>query len=82
MVVVHRAHGFRFVIYVQDHEPAHVHVYGSGQAKIEITGPNGEPRTIGNFGIKKRDLQRILQEIEDVQLALLNEWERLNGNLD
>jgi hypothetical protein len=82
MVVVHRAHGFRFVIYTFDHEPAHVHVYGSGQAKIEISDKNGEPRTIGNFGINKRDLQRILQEMEDHQFKLLDEWERINGNPD
>ena len=28
MVVVHRAHGFRFAIYTLDHEPAHVHIVG------------------------------------------------------
>ncbi|MGI4745746.1 MAG: DUF4160 domain-containing protein [Janthinobacterium lividum] len=33
MVVVHRASGFRFVIYTFDHEPAHVHVTGAGRAK-------------------------------------------------
>jgi hypothetical protein len=32
MVVVHRAYGFRFVIYMSDHEPAHVH-YRSGTSE-------------------------------------------------
>jgi hypothetical protein len=36
MAVVHRTRGFRLVIYTLDHEPAHVHVTGSGQAKINL----------------------------------------------
>ncbi len=32
MAVVHRAYGFRFVIYTFDHEPAHLHITGAGQA--------------------------------------------------
>ncbi|WP_188824116.1 DUF4160 domain-containing protein [Brucella endophytica] len=44
MVVIHRAHGFRFVIYTADHEPAHVHITGAGQAKINLFGPGGRPR--------------------------------------
>ncbi|HWG06649.1 MAG TPA: DUF4160 domain-containing protein [Beijerinckiaceae bacterium] len=38
MVVIHRAFGFRFVIYTSDHEPAHVHITGPGQAKIKAGG--------------------------------------------
>ena len=34
MVTVLRAGGLRVVIFVDDHEPAHVHVFGDGQAKI------------------------------------------------
>jgi hypothetical protein len=34
MVTVHRAHGLRVVIFVDDHEPAHVHVFGDGRAEI------------------------------------------------
>ena len=40
MIVVHRAGGFRFVIYTSDHEPAHVHVIGDGHAKINLVGPD------------------------------------------
>ncbi len=38
MVVIHRAYGFRFVIYTVDHEPAHIHITGAGQAKINLYG--------------------------------------------
>ena len=30
MVTIHREHGLRFAILTNDHEPAHVHVYGDG----------------------------------------------------
>jgi hypothetical protein len=34
MVTVLRAEGLRVVIFTNDHEPAHVHVFGGGEAKI------------------------------------------------
>ena len=42
MVTIHRAHGLRIVIFTDDHEPAHVHVFGDGHAKINLTGPEAE----------------------------------------
>jgi hypothetical protein len=51
MVVVHLALGFRFVIYTFDHEPAHVHVIGSGQAKINLLGPDGAVEVVFSIGI-------------------------------
>lgn len=49
MVTVLRAHGLRVVIFVDDHQPAHVHVFGDGQAKINLLGADcwvqtGRPR--------------------------------------
>ena len=42
MVTVHRAHGFRFVIFPNDHSPPHVHVFGQGgEVKIVLEGPGG-----------------------------------------
>jgi hypothetical protein len=38
VVTVLRAEGFRVVIYVNDHAPAHVHVLGTGEAKINLLG--------------------------------------------
>jgi hypothetical protein len=52
MVVVHRAHGFRFVIYTSDHELAHVHVTGAGHAKINLLGVGGTPEVVFSVGIK------------------------------
>ncbi len=79
MVVVHRAFGFRFVIYTQDHEPAHIHITGAGQAKINLLGQNGKPELVYSIGINRADLRRILSEVAVEQARLLNEWERIHG---
>lgn len=79
MVVVHRAFGFRFVIYTQDHEPAHIHVTGPGQAKINLRGEHGKPELIYSIGITRADLRRIMTEVAAEQGRLLKEWERIHG---
>ena len=56
MITLLRVSGMRFVIYTDDHEPAHLHVYGDGEARINIA-----PVTvISNRGMSKRDLTRAL----------------------
>lgn len=82
MVVVHRAFGFRFVIYTHDHEPAHVHVTGPGQAKINLLGPDGVPELVASIGIKRSDMRRLLAEVIDRRDDFLNEWNRIHGRPD
>lgn len=82
MVVVHRAHGFRFVIYTADHEPAHVHITGPGQAKINLLGPNGDPEIVSSVGIKRSDLRRLTAEVRERRNRFLEEWERIHGQAD
>ncbi|RJF89061.1 DUF4160 domain-containing protein [Oleomonas cavernae] len=82
MVVVHRAHGFRFVIYTLDHEPAHVHITGAGQAKINLLGSGGEPELISSVGISRADLRRLVAEVIDHRDEFLREWERIHGKRD
>jgi len=43
MGTIYRAHGLRVIIFTDDHEPAHVHVFGDGQVKINLIGPDGAP---------------------------------------
>ena len=54
MVTVLRVAGLRFIIFVDDHEPAHVHVFGDGQAKIDLLGADGLPELSWVDGMKKR----------------------------
>jgi Domain of unknown function (DUF4160) len=79
MVVVHRAHGFRFVIYTSDHQPAHVHVVGAGAAKIDLLGPNQRPRVVWSVGMSHADVRRALAEVADRRLELLTAWKRIHG---
>src|ERR1700722_16367367 len=63
MVVVHRARGYRFVIYTLEHEPAHVHITGPGQAKINLLGRRGVPELVWNHGIKRSEMRRLFAEV-------------------
>ena len=82
MVVVHRAYGYRFVIYTMDHEPAHVHIVGDGQAKVNLAGAAGRPELVFNVGIKRSDLKRLFAEIVEHRVEMLNAWERIHGHID
>lgn len=79
MVVVHRAHGFRFVIYTNDHEPAHVHVIGAGLMKINLSGADGRPELIEVRGMKASDVRRLYAEVALRRDEFLAEWERIHG---
>ena len=82
MVVVHRAHGFRFVIYTHDHEPAHVHIVGAGFAKVHLLGPDGRPEVVDVRGIKRADLRRLFAEVSERRDQFMREWERIHGRVD
>jgi hypothetical protein len=44
MPTVHRAGNLRFMIYLEDHGPPHVHVFSAGaEAKVLLAPPNGRP---------------------------------------
>lgn len=82
MVVVHRAFGFRFVIYTSDHDPAHVHITGPGQAKINLLGPDGEPEVVLSIGIKRQEMRRLFAEVVARRDEFLVEWGRIHGRPD
>ena len=79
MVTIYRAHGLRVIIFSDDHEPAHVHVFGDGQAKINLTGPDGTPALIWAEGMKANDLRRAMQLIRDQQAQFLTRWRDIHG---
>lgn len=79
MVVVHRAFGLRFIIYLDDHEPAHVHVVGDGEARIAIMGPAGFPVMLSAIGMKTSTKRRVMDETLAQQDFLLAEWQRIHG---
>ena len=78
MVTVHRAHGFRFVIFVNDHSPPHVHVFGQGgEAKIVLEGPGGI-KLDWVVGISRGDVRRAMQEVQRERERLIAMWRRIH----
>lgn len=79
MVTVHREAGLRFIIFVDDHEPAHVHVIGDGTAKINLMGPDGKPELVSNDGFKAGDLRKAMRIVAERQAFLLERWIEYHG---
>jgi hypothetical protein len=78
MVTVHRAYGFRFVIFSNDHSPAHVHVCGQGgEAKIVLEGPAGI-RLDWVAGISRGDVRRLMQEVQRERERLIAIWRTIH----
>lgn len=78
MVTVHRAYGFRFVIFSNDHSPAHVHVFGQGgEAKIVLEGPAGI-RLDWVAGISRGDVRRLMREVRREREQLIAIWRTIH----
>ncbi len=76
MPTVFRYSGLRFVIYVDDHPPAHVHVEGKGgQAKIALEGPV----LVWNRGFTRADIKIALDTVISQRTALLHSWTTIHG---
>ena len=67
MVTIHREAGFRFVIYVDDHEPPHVHVIGDGTMKVVICGEDGKPELIKADRMKSGDIRKAVRIVIERQ---------------
>jgi hypothetical protein len=79
MVTVMRAEGLRVVIFTNDHEPAHVHVFGDGEAKINLRGPGDTPELVWADGMTRTEVRRALRIVTEEQALLLARWENIHG---
>ena len=83
MVTVLRAHGLRVVIYANDHRPAHVHVFGDGEAKIDLLGSSGgAPGLVWADGMTRGEVRRAVRLVAEQQAFLLARWEDIHGRPD
>ena len=82
MVTVLRADGLRLVIFVNDHLPAHVHVFGDGEAKIDLLGADGTPVLIWADGMSRGDIRRAMRLVVEQRTFLLARWEEIHGRVD
>lgn len=79
MVTVFRAHGLRVVIFVDDHTPAHVHVFGDGEAKINLLGGDEGPELIWARGMNRAEVRRAIRIVVERKAALLARWRDIHG---
>ena len=82
MVTVLRAHGLRVVIYANDHRPAHVHVFGDGEAKVDLLGPDGAPALVWADGMTRGEVRRAVRLVAEQRAFLLARWEDIHGRVD
>jgi hypothetical protein len=82
MVTVLRVHGLRVVIFANDHRPAHVHVFGDGEAKINLLGRDGAPALVWADGMSRGEIRRAMRIVAEQQVTLLARWEELHGRTD
>ncbi len=82
MVTVFRAYGLHIVIFTDDHLPAHVHVFGDGQAKIDLLRPGGVPVLLWSENMTKTEVRRAMRTVTEQQTLLLQRWESIHGRLD
>ncbi len=72
--------GFKFIIWPDDHEPPHVHVFkGDGGAKISLGNREQAPVFVAISGLSKREAKFIWSVVAEHQEALLDAWEKIHG---
>jgi hypothetical protein len=65
----------RFVVYTADHEPPHAHVFGDGEARIDIVSLS----VITQGGMSDRDVRRAVDVIEANRQLFLDTWRKYHG---
>jgi hypothetical protein len=69
----------RVVIFVDDHEPAHVHIFGDGQARINLVGGDGDPELVWVDRMKRNDARRAMRMVTEQREYLLARWREIHG---
>jgi hypothetical protein len=76
MSTVHREDGYRFVIWSNDHPPAHVHaIRGGGVAVIEIRSL--AVRSVR--GLRDAEVVKAVRIVEANRNMLLRKWRKIHG---
>ena len=79
MVVIHRAFGYRFVIYTQDHDRLTSMLIGEGEAKFDLLGSEGESRLVWSVGFHAATSGRSCRRLDFGVAEFLKAWERIHG---
>jgi len=80
MPTVHRAGNLRFVIFLDDHGPPHVHVFSAGaEARVLLGSPRGRPTLDWARGFDRMTLRQALREATARRARLMAAWRRIHG---
>ncbi|KSB87300.1 hypothetical protein AS593_22910 [Caulobacter vibrioides] len=79
MITVLRTQGLRVVIFTNDHEPAHVHVFGDGEAKINLVGRDDAPELVRAQAMTRAEIRRAMAIVVEHRDALLARWRDIHG---
>lgn len=80
MLTIHREAGYRFVVYFDDHFPAHVHVYrGGSAARIRIGDASAPPSVVERRTMPTADIRRAIRIVEANQDRFLERWKEIHG---
>jgi Domain of unknown function (DUF4160) len=80
MPTIHREGGFRFIIYVDDHFPAHIHAVNSDGQVIIRLGNQTQPPTIDRIhGVRDKDIGKALAIARVNQQLFLEAWRKTHG---
>lgn len=72
--------GFQFIVWPDDHEPPHIHVFkGDGEAKVNIGSSEQAPAFVTINGLTKREAKFIWRTVVEHQEELLVAWEKIHG---
>ena len=78
MSEIFRAFGLVFIIFSDDHDPAHVHVF-HGQENCKISLKDITVAAKPRCSLSKANLRKALMLAEENHLLLLREWEKIHG---
>lgn len=78
MSEIFRAFGLVFVIFSDDHDPPHVHVF-HGKETCKIALDSLSVVTKPRCSLSKTNLRKALQLAAENRLLLLREWEKIHG---
>lgn len=80
MPTILRQAGFRVMIYVADHPPAHVHVKkAGGELIVNLGDEETAPSIRANNSMAKSDERQAVRIVEDNQDGFLIAWRELHG---
>ena len=82
MVTVHREGGFRFTIYRDDHEPAHVHVQKDGEVIVNLVGAGGRPEVRDARNTSTADIRKIVGIVNTRHFDFLRKWQEMHDGAD